>query len=77
MKELSPEVQAAIIMSASDASIEAAEIQLESKKNKKNFNQLFAAAFEKNYNKLMDIVVKPEIAVKSPVKATAKKPAAK
>jgi hypothetical protein len=72
MKELSPEVQTAIIMSASDASIESAEIQLESKKNKKNFNQLFAAAFEKNYNNLMGIIVKPEIAVKRPAKAPAK-----
>jgi hypothetical protein len=76
MKELSPEVQAAIIMSASDASIESAEIQLESKKNKKSFNQLFAAAFEKNYNNLMEMVVKPVIVVKRPVKAPAK-PAAK
>ena len=72
MKELSPEVQAAIIISASHASIESAEIQLESKKNKKNFNQLFAAAFEKNYNKLMGIIVKPEISMKSPTKAPTK-----
>jgi hypothetical protein len=72
MKELSPEVQAAIIMSASDASIESAEIQLESKKNKKNFNQLFASAFEKNYNMLLGIVMKPEITAKSAVKAPAK-----
>ena len=72
MKELSPEVQTAIIMSASDASIESAEIQLESKKNKRNFNQLFAAAFEKNYNNLMGIIVKPEIATKNPARAPAK-----
>jgi hypothetical protein len=60
MNELSPEVQAAIIMSASHASIEFAEIKLDSKKGKKTFNQLYAEAFEKNYNKLLGIIVKPE-----------------
>jgi hypothetical protein len=60
MNELSPEVQAAIIMSASHASIESAEIKLEGKKVKKTFNQLYIEAFEKNYNKLMGVIVKPE-----------------
>ena len=60
MNELSPEVQAAIIMSASHASIESAEIKLEGKKVKKTFNQLYVEAFEKNYNKLMGVIVKPE-----------------
>lgn len=60
MSELNPEVQAAIIMSASHASIEFAELKLESKKGKKTFNQLYAGAFEKNYNRLLGIIVKPE-----------------
>jgi len=60
MNELSPEVQAAIIMSASHASIESAEIRMEGKKVKKTFNQLYVEAFEKNYNKLLAIINKPE-----------------
>ncbi len=60
MNELSPEVQGAIIMSASQASIEYANIKVDSKKGKKNFNTLYAEAFEKNYNKLVSIVTKPE-----------------
>ena len=46
MNELSPEVQVAIIMSASHASIEFAEIKLENKKAKKTFNQLYIEAFK-------------------------------
>ena len=60
MSELSPEVQGAIILFASQASNEFAKIKVESKKGKKNFNQLFAEAFEKNYDKLVSIVTKPE-----------------
>jgi hypothetical protein len=60
MNELSPEVQGAIIMSASQASIEFAKLKIESKKGKKNFNQVYAEAFEKNYDKLICIVNKPE-----------------
>jgi hypothetical protein len=60
MNELSPEVQAAIVMSASHASIESAEIRMEGKKVKKTFNQLYAEAFEKNYNELLSIIMKPE-----------------
>jgi hypothetical protein len=60
MNELSPEIQGAIILSASQASIEFAKIKVESKKGKKNFNQLYAEAFEKNYDKLVSIVNKPE-----------------
>jgi hypothetical protein len=47
-------------MSASQASIEFAKLKIESKKGKKNFNQLYAEAFEKNYDKLVCIVNKPE-----------------
>jgi hypothetical protein len=47
-------------MSASQASIEYANIKVDSKKGKKNFNTLYAEAFEKNYNKLVSIVTKPE-----------------
>ena len=60
ISDLSNEVQAAIIMSASQASIEYANIKVDSKKGKKNFNTLYAEAFEKNYNKLVSIVSKPE-----------------
>ena len=60
ISDLSNEVQAAIIMSASQASIEYANIKVDSKKGKKNFNTLYAEAFEKNYNKLVSIVTKPE-----------------
>jgi hypothetical protein len=60
MNELSPEIQSAIIISASQASIEYAKIKIDSKRGKKNFNQLYADAFEKNYSKLADIVNKPE-----------------
>jgi hypothetical protein len=47
-------------MSASHASIESAEIRMEGKKVKKTFNQLYAEAFEKNYNELLSIIMKPE-----------------
>jgi len=60
MNELSPEIQSAVILSASSASVEFAKIKIESKKGKKNFNQLYAEAFEKNYDKLVSIVNKPE-----------------
>ena len=60
MNKLSPEIQSAIIISASHASIEFAKIKVESKKGKKNFNQLYAEAFEKNYDKLVNIINKPE-----------------
>jgi hypothetical protein len=60
ISDLSNEVQAAIIMSASQASIEYANIKVDSKKGKKNFNTLYTEAFEKNYNKLVSIVTKPE-----------------
>jgi hypothetical protein len=60
ISDLSNEVQAAIIMSASQASIEYANFKVDSKKGKKNFNALYAEAFEKNYNKLVSIVTKPE-----------------
>lgn len=60
ISDLSNEVQAAIIMSASQESIEYANIKVDSKKGKKNFNTLYAEAFEKNYNKLVSIVTKPE-----------------
>ena len=52
ISDLSNEVQAAIIMSASQASIEFAKIKVESKKGKKNFNQLYAEAFETNWSVL-------------------------
>jgi hypothetical protein len=61
MNELSPEVQAAIIMSASHAAIEFAEIKLEGKKGKKSFTRLYAEAFEKNYNALCGMIIKPEV----------------
>jgi hypothetical protein len=60
MNEMSPEIQSAIIIAASDASIEFAKNKIESKKGKKNFNQLYAEAFEKNYEKLVSIINKPE-----------------
>ena len=60
ISDLSNEVQAAIILSASQASIEYANIKVDSKKGKKNFNTLYAEAFENNYNKLVSIVTKPE-----------------
>jgi hypothetical protein len=60
MNEMSPEIQSAIIIAASHASIEFAKNKIESKKGKKNFNQLYAEAFERNYDKLVNIVNKPE-----------------
>jgi hypothetical protein len=59
MNEMSPEVNAAIIMSASQASVDFAKMKAENKKSKKSFSQLYAEAFEKNYNKLVDIIMKP------------------
>ena len=56
MNELSPEIQSAIIISASQASVEFAKIKIDSKKGKKSFNQIYADAFEANYSKLVDIV---------------------
>jgi hypothetical protein len=58
--DLSDAVQAAIIRAASQASIEFASIKVDCKKGKKNFNTLYAEAFEKNYEKLVSIVTKPE-----------------
>jgi hypothetical protein len=60
MNELTPEIQSAIIISASHASIEFAKIKVDGKKSKKSFNQLYAEAFEKNYDKLVSIINKPE-----------------
>jgi hypothetical protein len=58
--ELSNEVHAAIITAASHASLEYAAIKVDCKKGKKNFNTLYAEAFEKNYEKIVSIVTKPE-----------------
>jgi hypothetical protein len=41
-------------------SIEFAKIKVDGKKGKKSFNQLYAEAFEKNYDKLVSIINKPE-----------------
>ena len=60
MNEMSPEIQSAIIIAASHASIEFAKNKIESKKGKKNFNQLYGEAFEKNYEKLVIIINKTE-----------------
>lgn len=60
MNEMSPEIKSAIIIAASHASIEFAKNKIESKKGKKNFNQLYVEAFEQNYEKLVSIINKPE-----------------
>lgn len=60
MSDLTPEIQSAIIISASNASIEFAKTKVDGKKGKKSFNQLYAEAFEKNYDKLVSIINKPE-----------------
>jgi hypothetical protein len=60
MNEMSPEIQSAIIIAASHAATEFAKNKIESKKGKKNFNQLYGEAFEKNYEKLVSIINKPE-----------------
>ena len=53
MNEMTPEIQSAIIISASHASVEFAKIKVDGKKSKKSFSQLYAEAFEKNYDKLV------------------------
>ena len=60
MNELTPEIKSAIIISASHASIEFAKIKVDGKRGKKSFNQLYIEAFEKNYDKLVSIINKPE-----------------
>ncbi len=61
MNELSSEVHAAIIISASQAALDYARIRTEGKKTRKNFNQLYSQAFERHYDCLMKVIVKPEV----------------
>ena len=60
MKELSPEVQVALIDAAHEVAITFADSKAGGKKANKSFARVYLDTFEKTYNQLVDLMAKPE-----------------